>query len=310
MEFIEGKCPKCQGNLQMPQGRDKIICMYCGEEIDIEEAKALKEEELAQVQAKNNKIYEKDYQMVADGLPQLLFEMSQSLASFKKGVYEGAFRKHYMKHIVTLEAVESVYQLAEDKEEALREMALILVGHAKQQIENCPKKNAKNQLLMDYNMSLVTFTIPTILEYKGQSSDPFAERILEEWNREFKTNVGKASFEEINGGFRKKLCYITTAVCESLGKPDDCYELTLLRNYRDQYLINQEGGDEIVKEYYDIAPTIVKRINKREDHRDVYRKIWEQYLSPCIKLIEEDKNLECREVYTDMVHELEQEYLF
>ena len=38
MEFITGKCPKCNGELPIPENRESIICMYCGEEIETRQA--------------------------------------------------------------------------------------------------------------------------------------------------------------------------------------------------------------------------------------------------------------------------------
>ncbi|GHU54664.1 hypothetical protein FACS1894132_09650 [Clostridia bacterium] len=61
----------------------------------------------------------------------------------------------------------------------------------------------------------------------------------------------------------KSGCYITTAVCTSLEKPDDCYELTLLRNFRDTFLKNQPDGETLIKPYYEDAPRIVDKINKK-----------------------------------------------
>ena len=41
----------------------------------------------------------------------------------------------------------------------------------------------------------------------------------------------------------KKGCFITSAVCESFGKPDDCYELTMFRSFRDNYLAKEQDGE-------------------------------------------------------------------
>ena len=46
----------------------------------------------------------------------------------------------------------------------------------------------------------------------------------------------------------------------------------------------------------------------RENAEDIYRGIYETYLRTCIGLIREDKNEQCRKVYTDMVYELEDKY--
>jgi hypothetical protein len=112
----------------------------------------------------------------------------------------------------------------------------------------------------------------------------------------------------INGGFKRRWCYITTAVCETLNKGDNCYELNLLRDYRDEYLMNTDNGAEVVREYYDVAPTIVKRIGRREDSAEVYQGIYDTYLKTCVELIEADRLEDCREVCTDMVNDLKREY--
>ena len=70
--------------------------------------------------------------------------------------------------------------------------------------------------------------------------------------------IGHSDAASIENGLKRSFCYITTAVCKSLNKPDDCYELNLLREYRDQYLDGDKGWRDSCKEYYNIAPTIVK----------------------------------------------------
>jgi hypothetical protein len=121
--------------------------------------------------------------------------------------------------------------------------------------------------------------------------------------------IGLSSIEEINGGFRKGLCYITTAVCNSLDKEDECFELNTLRKYRDEYLLSTIDGEKIVNGYYNIAPTIVNRINKSKDSNEIYQEIWSTYISPCITLISDNKNEECKELYSKMVTDLEIKYM-
>ena len=43
MEFLKGVCPHCKGELQIPQDRDRIICMYCGKELSVKDALAQQE---------------------------------------------------------------------------------------------------------------------------------------------------------------------------------------------------------------------------------------------------------------------------
>ena len=139
----------------------------------------------------------------------------------------------------------------------------------------------------------------TTFKYDEQGK-VLAEKIAELWKVHYPENDIKAvPYEQIMEGFKHKFCYITTAVCESLGKTDDCYELTALRNYRDDYLMNTDCGEEIVKKYYDIAPTIVKHIDKRADRREIYEGIWNHYLKQCIEFIETDKNEQCKDKYAE-----------
>lgn len=93
-----------------------------------------------------------------------------------------------------------------------------------------------------------------------------------------------------------------------LNKPDDCYELTLLRRYRDGYLAEQPDGEELIAMYYDVAPSIVKHINRQPDSAAIYSRIYTEYLLPCIRMIERGELSECRELYTEMVNDLKEKY--
>ena len=68
-------------------------------------------------------------------------------------------------------------------------------------------------------------------------------------------------------------------------------------------------GRAMVDEYYDIAPTIVKRIEKDADSRKVYQELYEDYLVPCIHLIQDGQYEACRDTYQEMVLELKNRYM-
>lgn len=254
--------------------------------------------------------YGEYYNKAMQGIEDMLFQAGNPLASFKKNLYAEAFQAYLRKYIEVIDAIEKVY-VKEDgvDEEWLSKLADHLVDQASVELERIPKKGKRNEQLVNYNMTLAVYLFPAILEQKGQSAEPLTDLLVEKWNAAFKTSVGKANYEKIDSGFQKKFCYITTAVCESQGKPDDCYELNLLRNYRDQYLMSTPEGAKIVKEYYNIAPTIVSRIERSEAPGQVYEEIWQNYLSPCISLIEEGKPEVCRERYMAMVYELKGRYM-
>ena len=102
-------------------------------------------------------------------------------------------------------------------------------------------------------------------------------------------------------------CYITTATCEEYGKPDDCYELTAFRNFRDSWLRRQPDGERLIAQYYRTAPRIVRLINRQPDRSEIYRSIRDNYLSKCLSYIESGDNEKCKELYVEMMEHLYEE---
>ncbi len=101
-------------------------------------------------------------------------------------------------------------------------------------------------------------------------------------------------------------CFITTVVCEHLGKADDGYELTTLRWYRDNWLQAQPGGKQLIAEYYALAPQIVERLSVSPRKGEICAELWQQYLAPCIGLIEAGDFVACKETYMAMVKHLDE----
>jgi tetratricopeptide (TPR) repeat protein len=103
-------------------------------------------------------------------------------------------------------------------------------------------------------------------------------------------------------------CFITTATLATLNKTDDCYELTMFRSFRDNWLAKKPEGKALIHEYYNTAPQIVCKINERTDRDNVYRTIWKDYLNPCLSLLEECRYTECKDAYIAMVQEINSKY--
>jgi len=170
-------------------------------------------------------------------------------------------------------------------------------------------KSARKQdlYLIDCNLNMIGYVLPILGTIPSEKTEEFVQCLVAYWNTSFPSNkINVSTIEDIQGGFRTRLCYISTAVCESLGKDDACYELQLLRDFRDQILRQTEEGKHLIEQYYDIAPTIVKRIQKRDDAKQIFTRIWDRYLSQCIKYIEVNQHELSVELYTEMVHELKE----
>ena len=99
----------------------------------------------------------------------------------------------------------------------------------------------------------------------------------------------------------RRICFLTTAVCEYHGKSDDCEELTILRTYRDNWLSEQTGGKELIEEYYTVAPGIVRAMKDSPNYEEICEELLSCYIRPCLDLIAQDKNEECKELYIQMV---------
>lgn len=102
-------------------------------------------------------------------------------------------------------------------------------------------------------------------------------------------------------------CYITTAICEEYGKPDDCYELTAFRGFRDNWLINQPDGKELIDRYYKTAPAVVELINNQKNRTEIYRHLNDNYLAKCLGYIEVGENEKCKDLYVEMMEYLYEE---
>lgn len=103
-------------------------------------------------------------------------------------------------------------------------------------------------------------------------------------------------------------CYITSAVCESFNKEDNCDELVTFRKFRDDWLIKQVDGSRLIQKYYDNAPKIIKRIMQENNSHEILGKIWEDYLFKCYQLLLNNNYDECKSLYIRMVENLEVKY--
>lgn len=97
-------------------------------------------------------------------------------------------------------------------------------------------------------------------------------------------------------------CFITTAVCQSLGLPDDCYELQTLRKFRDEYMLTTADGREKVDWYYRHAPAIVQAIDLLTDREDVYQKLYSDFISSAVMSIWRGDNVMALSVYEQMIN--------
>ena len=80
------------------------------------------------------------------------------------------------------------------------------------------------------------------------------------------------------------LCFLTTACVQARGLPDDCEYLRVLREFRDHYVVSLPEGPKLIKEYYRVAPAIVRGINLGSNSLEMYFEIY-RVISYCVAAI-------------------------
>ena len=98
-------------------------------------------------------------------------------------------------------------------------------------------------------------------------------------------------------------CFITTACIHYYNLPENCYQLQILRSFRDNYLKNEKGGFELIQQYYSIAPALVKLLNDQPNRENLFRNIFRQINQACT-LIESGKNAKAKKLYIKVVSNL------
>lgn len=101
-------------------------------------------------------------------------------------------------------------------------------------------------------------------------------------------------------------CFLTTACMKMQADSfdDNCYELTTLRWFRDNYVSKAD-----IDKYYNIAPHVVDKIDSLDNASEVYEEIYKRVIAVCVKAIEDKNYNEAYQVYKDCILKLETEYM-
>ncbi len=300
-EMRTGLCPKCGEALEIPAHLKQFSCVYCGARLSPADLDK-KMSSVSRTEGKEAAEYYVNHILEVitnhEGIERQLTKHGYAPAV---DAYEEANRK-------TFEQLNLAYTSGALTPEAAAASFL-------DQLETRWDKNGKRRTGMQDGDKFVIaiFLIPMIRRMALPCSEDYCTQLHDQWlSRYPKSNFEIGDFNVINAGFKKKilgLCFITTAVCQQSGKPDDCAELTAFRSFRDGYLRSCEDGPALIDRYYDVAPSIVWEIEKRPDKAARYASILDTYLTPCYADLQAGRLSQCKARYTDMVNTLEQEYL-
>jgi hypothetical protein len=304
MDYIMRNCPKCNKELPIPADLAECICMYCGEHFSIVEQPAAGEvpEEL--------ELMEASYRAALEQIGALISNYDALLLKFTKDGYQPSFLEYTkLGEAILVPANRYACLSMENHDKVLGEISGKLMGTIEKNIEEEKGilfKKSEAMLIDQNRFFLAVYLVPMLGYLKLEIGDVLSDRIIADWKKRYpKSEFKKANYEELASGFmRKGFCFITSAVCDSLNKPEDCYELERFRDFRDQYLMKSEKGQKLVEEYYLTAPRIVAYLNIQTDSEKRYRRIWNTFLRPCLKDIESGHKKRCRNRYVRMVQKL------
>ncbi|MCR5032687.1 MAG: hypothetical protein K6A92_07485 [Lachnospiraceae bacterium] len=226
------------------------------------------------------------------------------IARFHRDSYADGFTEFYTRNAAFYQAV------SEDKD--VSSLADAVAQAFSSLLEEERSRSKRSNLQMNGNLFMVIYVLPGLYEkLPGEKAGEVVKVFTDAWEKAFPGNkLEGTSKDSIQEGFRKKLCYITTAVCENRNMGTSCEELQLIRSFRDEYMASFPEGRALIEEYYDIAPTIVKRIGKAPNPDSIYGMIWQEYIRPCVDKIKEGDLSGCMDLYCRMVENLRELFIY
>lgn len=302
-------CPNCGKELEIPEELNVYSCLYCGTrtELSVKEEKAVAPEASAQA-------FEEARAALRDRLPGVITRFPNYYKKITKKEFFGSYEYYENENRALFKDMDACAMLHPDGVEAASK---ILAGDmldgidAFMQAEKRWKhKNSRDTLMFEVKVILAIFTTPAIRKVGGSYAESFRTQLHSQWMERYpKQNWMPADYDDLANGFKKrKLCFITTAICTYEGKADDCAELTAFRAFRDGWL-TEHGGTELIAEYYEKAPAIVNCINLCDTPKERYAELRSRWLAPCYDALQENRFEDCRDSYVDMVRTLEARYL-
>lgn len=290
MSMLTGPCPQCGKGLQIPEDLQEFSCMYCGVRLTRD-------------------------QLLCDGADALLAKLCEAMGPCLtdhpdtiQSLMPKKYPQRYESYALSCGSLlKAINDLPSDRHAALAEALLQHIDGWVQ--ENKKPLRSADALLEDVKYTVCLLFVPAVREAAPWQGLSFCQTFREKWLARYpKQQFQLTSYRDIAEGFdRKKLCFITTAVCAYQGKPDNCEELTAFRTFRDGWLSAQPDGKALISEYYRIAPGIVTAISLTDPHR-VYPHLWQAYLKPCFDAITKGDFAACKAIYTHMVRTLTKEY--
>ena len=117
-----------------------------------------------------------------------------------------------------------------------------------------------------------------------------------------------SSSSSSSSSYDSPICYLTTAMCNILGYPDDNYYLQMLRTFRDETLKKDVKYIPILLTYDTIGPQIAYNLYQDEFKTTIAKTLFTAYITKAVSAIEENKTQEAVNIYIAMTNTLARRY--
>lgn len=293
--MTERICTHCGRTIQVPEELETFSCVYCGQTMTVERRLPVGESN------ESDRVYAREH--LIDGVRD---NPKYFQKNFKKGSYVDAFFAYKQACEPTYQAMDRYIAANPERRQAL--LTEFVDGYLEAWETLHQQRRGETAAFAD-KMTLALFEVPAILEMNLGCGQEYCELLEKKFVAKYpKNEFHVANFDTLQAGFsRRKLCFITTAICDFEGKPDDCAELTAFRTFRDGWMTDH-GDEKLIEEYYEIAPTIVHAIDYGDDRSARYAELRRDYLTPSYEALQRGDYLTCRSRYIEMVRDLERRY--
>lgn len=297
-ETIKLTCPHCGKQLDISRELTEFSCLYCGQRVKRDDPTRPSAERDAALQT------------LRAELADTVTRYPEHYKKITKKEFEPTFAAYEAENTPLLAQLDVAIQGDAATCKALCADFLAELERRLQSQKRWKSGHSRSQLLFETKLVLAIFLCPTVKKLKLGCAEMFCNELHAQWMEKFpKEQWYPGDYDVLIAGFkRRKWCFITTATCRSEGKPDDCAELTAFRRFRDDWLANRDGGREMIEMYYDIAPSIVACIDYCDAPAERYAELRRTWLAPCYRAIRENRNEDCRALYTEMVKTLTARY--
>ncbi|HEV7684876.1 MAG TPA: CFI-box-CTERM domain-containing protein [Pyrinomonadaceae bacterium] len=313
MTFKAANCPSCSGDLQVPDDRDVVKCMYCGENVIVREAiqaaaggntknwlilaKAASQAgnhpeayeyymRVLEVDASNSEAWAGKAEAAGSLSTLSSFRLPEMLTGFQKAIdHADPEKQTEVKHAAATKITLIIRGYFDSALAHLRDSDAIDKAWA-EYLDRCEAMLAgldsalsywpDNPVILDYLIFICRDNIEGVAYLdKSGPNEPVrrVKYITPQYQSKLisKLNVYEAKKRQLNPGYQpppiQKLkdssCFVATATMGSAADPT----VALLREFRDECLMQSSLGRKFIEQYYRRSPRLAESIAKSRARR-------------------------------------------